>query len=196
MTNTATVSTPSEETDVTNNTATDPTAVAPLVELALVKRLGSYDTTTQLATWVIAVTNDGPNVSQAPIVVVDVLPAGLTYVSAAGPGWSCGVNGQTVTCTHVGQVPVGATVAFELDSRVSAADGTVITNEAFLTGHVDHHPINDKATATLTIPNTGGLVHTGADAASLLLLALMSLMVGGVLLAAGRRRRPESGSAS
>ena len=196
VTNTATVSTPSEETDVTNNTATDPTAVAPLVELALVKRLGSYDTTTQLATWVIAVTNDGPNVSQAPIVVVDVLPAGLTYVSAAGPGWSCGVNGQTVTCTHVGQVPVGATVAFELDSRVSAADGTVITNEAFLTGHVDHHPINDKATATLTIPNTGGLVHTGADAASLLLLALMSLMVGGVLLAAGRRRRPESGSAS
>ena len=194
--NTATVSTPSEESDSTNNTATDPTTVHPLVELALVKKLGSYDGTTRLATWVIAVTNNGPNVSQAPIVVTDVLPAGLTYVSATGPGWSCGVNGQTVTCTHTGQVPVGSTVAFQLVSRSSAADGTVIENQAFLTGHLDHHPANDRSTASFTMPNTGGLVQTGADAASLLLLALTSFMVGGVLLTTGRRRRPGSGPAS
>ena len=69
--NTATVSTPSVETDLANNTAVDPTEVLPQVELALVKSLGQFDSSTKVATWVIAVTNSGPNVSQTPIVVTE-----------------------------------------------------------------------------------------------------------------------------
>jgi hypothetical protein len=191
--NTATVSTPSVETDLTNNTAVDPTEVLPQVELALVKRLGQFDPATMLATWVIAVTNDGPNVSQNPIVVTDVLPAGLTYLSAAGSGWVCGVAGQTVTCTFAGAVPVGRTVAFELVTRASGSPGTVIDNHAFLTDHVDRNPTNDRSTASLELPATGMHPHTGADTASLLLLALLAGMVGIVLVSAGRRRTQRSG---
>ena len=35
-----------------------------------------------------------------PIVVTDVLPAGLGYVSGTGSNWTCAANGQTVTCTY------------------------------------------------------------------------------------------------
>jgi uncharacterized repeat protein (TIGR01451 family) len=190
--NIATVSTPSVETDLANNTAVDPTEVLPEVELELVKSLGQFDSATMLATWVIAVTNNGPNVSQAPIVVTDVLPASLTFVSATGTGWVCGVNGQTVTCTFAGAVPVGGTVAFELVTRAAGSSGTVIDNEAFLTDHVDRVPDNNRSTATLTLPDTGAHPHTGADTASLLLLALLAGMVGIVLVSVGRRRTEQS----
>ena len=181
------------ETDLTNNTAVDPTEVLPDVELGLVKDLGQFDPATMLATWVIAVTNNGPNVSQNPIVVTDVLPAGLTFVSATGTGWVCGVAGQTVTCTFAGAVPVGRTVAFELVTRASGSPGTVIDNQAFLTDHVDRVPTNDRSTARLELPPTGTHPHTGADTASLLLLALLAGMVGIVLVSAGRRRTERSG---
>ena len=38
--------------------------------------------------------------AQAAIVVKDLLPAGLTYVSATGTNWSCAAAGQTITCTR------------------------------------------------------------------------------------------------
>ena len=34
------------------------------------------------------------------VTVTDTLPAGLTYNSATGTGWSCSAAGQVVTCTH------------------------------------------------------------------------------------------------
>jgi uncharacterized repeat protein (TIGR01451 family) len=34
------------------------------------------------------------------VVVTDTLPAGLTFVSGVGTGWTCGASGQTVTCSH------------------------------------------------------------------------------------------------
>src|SRR5690606_34110395 len=39
-----------------------------------------------------------PPTTPQPIRVVDTLPAGLTYVSATGSGWSCSAVGQVVTC--------------------------------------------------------------------------------------------------
>lgn len=35
-----------------------------------------------------------------PITVTDVLPAGLSFVSGIGTGWSCSATGQTVTCIN------------------------------------------------------------------------------------------------
>jgi uncharacterized repeat protein (TIGR01451 family) len=44
------------------------------------------------------------------VTVTDTLPAGLTYVSGVGAGWSCSAVGQTVTCTHPPGLPPGASL--------------------------------------------------------------------------------------
>ncbi len=188
VTNVATVTTPSEETHADNNSAVDTAAVSPLSELGVVKRLGQYDADSRVATWLIAVTNNGPNPTQRAIVVSDVLVPGLTYVSATGSGWACGAARQTVTCTYAGSLPVDAMTGFTLETAVSGSPGETITNTATLLGNVDQVPGNDTSTAQIVLPAGGGLSPTGSTAASLLLLALTSLMLGGVALAASRRR--------
>jgi hypothetical protein len=192
VTNTVTVSTPSEETDVTNNTATDPAVVEPSVELALVKTLGGFDTGSRRATWSLVVTNNGPNVSQRPIVVSDVLPSGLTYVSSSGPGWSCGAAAQTVTCTRGGDLAVGASTGLELVTTVTGTPGQVIVNEASLVDNVDRVPENDRSDAAITIPGKGPVAPTGVTSAALLLLSLLALLVGGFLVVTTRRRDADS----
>ncbi len=52
------------------------------------------------ASYTVRVANAGTDAIPGAVTVADTLPAGLTYVSAAGAGWSCGANGQTVTCTY------------------------------------------------------------------------------------------------
>ena len=47
----------------------------------------------------ITVTNGGPRQATGTLRVVDQL-SGETYVSASGTGWTCTVNGSTVTCDH------------------------------------------------------------------------------------------------
>ncbi len=42
------------------------------------------------------------------VTVRDTLPAGLTYNSATGAGWTCGAVAQVVTCTHAAPLNVGA----------------------------------------------------------------------------------------
>jgi uncharacterized repeat protein (TIGR01451 family) len=42
------------------------------------------------------------------VTVRDTLPAGLTFASASGTGWSCSAAGQIVTCTHAPTLNPGA----------------------------------------------------------------------------------------
>ncbi len=189
VTNTATVSTTSEETDLTNNTASDPATVTPSVDLALVKTLGGFDTGTQQATWSLVVTNNGPNVSQGPIVVADTLPSGLTYVSSSGVEWSCGAAAQTVTCTRAdSDLGVGAASGLEIVTAVSGQPGEVIVNDASIVGNVDRVPENDRSGAQITIPGDGTTAPTGATATTLFLLSLLSLLAGAFLVVTTRRR--------
>jgi uncharacterized repeat protein (TIGR01451 family)/fimbrial isopeptide formation D2 family protein len=55
-------------------------------------------------TWQMDVTNNGPDTSYGPFVLVDTLPKGNTYVGWEGTGWTgCvqdPVNKQKITCTH------------------------------------------------------------------------------------------------
>ena len=188
VTNVATVTTPSEETQSDNNSADDTSSVAPLSELAVVKRLVRYDADSKLARWLITVTNNGPNPTQRPIVVSDVLVPGLMFASVTGSGWVCGAVRQTVTCQFAGSLVVGASAGFTLETAAQGSPGEVITNTATLAGNVDPVPANDTSSAQLVLPSGHGLSPTGSSAASLLLLGLLSLMLGGVALATSRRR--------
>ena len=42
--------------------------------------------------------------------MTDTLPAGLTYNSASGTGWTCSAAGQVVTCTHAPTLNPGASL--------------------------------------------------------------------------------------
>ena len=48
---------------------------------------------------VTATADTGWTVTTQPVKVIDTLPAGMTFVSAAGYGWNCSAAGQVVTCT-------------------------------------------------------------------------------------------------
>jgi uncharacterized repeat protein (TIGR01451 family)/fimbrial isopeptide formation D2 family protein len=107
--NTATVAAPDGVSDPQpgNNTATDSDAVAaPEPELTLTKAAVGTFTVGINGVYRLTLTNTSAVAATAgTITVVDTLPAGLTYVSAAGSGWSCSAAGQVVTCT------TGATIA-------------------------------------------------------------------------------------
>jgi uncharacterized repeat protein (TIGR01451 family)/fimbrial isopeptide formation D2 family protein len=183
--NTATVTSPAVDTNPANNTASDRVTVTPKVMLSLAKTLVGYDTGSQTATWALTVANHGPNATTQAVVVVDRLPAGLTYQTYRGAGWTCTPNGQVVTCTYPGTVRSGDTATVQIDTTVAAPSGTTLTNSAeIISGFIaDPDPGAHHASATVTAasntpPPQPPLPDTGADVLLLLVLGLAAICVG------------------
>jgi uncharacterized repeat protein (TIGR01451 family) len=134
ITNTVTVAATEFDPQPANNTATVATPVVPVANLSISKApsfptaiAGTITPSAQL-TYTILVTNNGPSPA-ANVVVTDVLPAGLTFVSATGSGWSCSNSGQTVTCT-VSSLSMGAAPAIQIVASAPVTPGLVLTNTA------------------------------------------------------------------
>ena len=107
-------------------------------------------------TYQIAVHNAGPSNADVPLTVVDTLPAGLTYVSAASP-WTCtaGTPGaQDVTCTYspADQLATGADAPdLLLTAQIdAAAPAGTYTNSATVSSPTpDPTPANNTDTDDL-----------------------------------------------
>jgi uncharacterized repeat protein (TIGR01451 family) len=123
----------------------------PPPDLVLVKLLDGQLRVEQEATYVLRVTNGGRGPTTGPIVVSDPLPAGLRFVSASGPGWSCAAQGQNVTCRAAGPIQPGQTSTILLRVRVAAPAGTQITNCATVETAGDANPANNRACHTGTV---------------------------------------------
>jgi uncharacterized repeat protein (TIGR01451 family) len=123
----------------------------PPPDLALVKLLDGQLRVEQEATYVLRVTNGGKGPTSGPIVVSDPLPAGLRFVSASGPGWSCAAQGQNVTCRAAGPIQPGQTSTILLRVRVAAPAGTQITNCATVETAGDANPANNRSCHTGTV---------------------------------------------
>jgi uncharacterized repeat protein (TIGR01451 family) len=121
------------------------------MDLALVKLLDGQIRVEQEATYVLRVTNVGGRPTTGPIVVSDPLPAGLRFVSASGPGWSCAAQGQNVTCRNAGPIQPGQTSTILLRVRVAAPAGTQITNCATVETAGDANPANNRSCHTGTV---------------------------------------------
>ena len=91
--------------------------------------------------YTLTVTNSGP-VTATAVVVSDVLPAGLTFVSSDNPGCSS-ADGVTVTCA-LGDLAAGAVVTVNI---VTDAADPFPADAIDPTGNVPN-------TATVTAPNT------------------------------------------
>ncbi len=86
-------------TDTTPRDDVDQVRVEPVADLSIAKSHSGSQLVGTDATFTLQVRNAGPSVAAAPVTVVDTLPAGLSFVSADGPDWSCAAVGQVVTCT-------------------------------------------------------------------------------------------------
>ncbi|WP_254824249.1 DUF11 domain-containing protein [Haloglomus halophilum] len=79
----------------------DPGELEGECDLAISKRYGA-DTVTEgsPATFEIEVCNEGDEVCEDEVTVVDGLPAGVTFGSGSGTGWSVSQSGGSVVATH------------------------------------------------------------------------------------------------
>jgi uncharacterized repeat protein (TIGR01451 family) len=110
-------------------------------------------------TFTIYVSNDGTSAETNPSVVTETLPAGLTYVSYSGAGWSVDVSGQTITATYSGAIQPGTgstplTITVSVGAGASGAlanDLSVTsTDDAFTENGSDSNTINVAPPATYT----------------------------------------------
>src|SRR5260370_4094106 len=159
ISNTATVSSDSPDSNSANNSSTTNTNVvaAGSAELAITKS----DSPDPVGigndlTYTIVLTNHGP-ATAANLSVTDSLPSQVTFRSLGVPAtWACitpsvGANGS-ITCTAPSLAP-GSTATFPLVVNVntSVTDGTIISNTANVrTTTIDSIASNDSATATTT----------------------------------------------
>jgi mucin-19 len=94
----------------------------------------------------------GSAATTGTITVVDVLPAGLTYVSATGTAWACSAVGQTVTCTRTTAVAAAGTApVITLTVAVGAAAVPLVSNTATVSGGGETNNTNNNGNATTVV---------------------------------------------
>jgi uncharacterized repeat protein (TIGR01451 family) len=190
--NAAVVSSASPDPDPTNDAASTTTSVTASADLEIAKTGPATVKAGGRLVYTLSVTNHGPSTAQT-VSVVDTLPAGVTFVSASGTGWSCThAANVSVTCTRSALVS-GAT-APDITVTVNApTQASSIVNAAEVSSATsDPRPINDAASRTTSViaPASGGgppgSAGTGADLRGVFRLELALILLGTSLLAAGR----------
>lgn len=134
-----------------NNTATFNTAVTAGSDVRLTKTRAPAGTLTvgQAVTFTLAPSYTGD--SPSGLTIADTIPANYTIGAVASPqnGWTCGVAGQTVTCTRPAGGGAGANVSLgNVVIPVTAASaGVGVTNTASISSSdpVDPNPANNTA---------------------------------------------------
>src|SRR3984893_13114343 len=100
LTNTATKTAENETDPNLSNDTASVTITGQAPDLTIAKsHVGSFVRGSS-GNYSVTVSNIGPVASSGVVIVSDTLPAGLTPSTASGTGWSCGIAGQTVTCTR------------------------------------------------------------------------------------------------
>ena len=144
--------------DNANNTATADTAVLPGADIRIAQKIVTSAVPAvagQDVSFQIQPRNDGP-AAATNAVVSDTLPAGWTFVSAAGPNWTCGTAGQVVTCSRA-SLPFGATdniaiVATAPNNAAVGPTGASYTNTAGISAtSSDPNPANNSGSVNVNV---------------------------------------------
>ncbi|HEY0195153.1 MAG TPA: DUF11 domain-containing protein [Kofleriaceae bacterium] len=135
-----------------NNTASTSTSVFDSADLSIAAseapnpvRVG-----TNFA-YTLAVANAGPTAATA-VEVTDSLPAGTTFVSASGTGWSCGDSGSQVVCTIASLDPQSSAPAITIVATAPATAGTM-TNLAEVSSATSDPSTANNAVSSDTLAN-------------------------------------------
>ena len=111
--------------------------------------------------YTVTVSNISTNTATSgQVTVTDTIPTGITVTSATGTGWSCGISGQTVTCTCSNTLAAGAAYPpIAINLSMAAGVPLEISNTVSVSGGGDLNPANNAATDTLDL---SGIISTVA----------------------------------
>ena len=164
ITNLVAVSGDQVDTDPTNNFKHDENTVDPAAELLLT--LSDAPDPVPIGrqiTYTIALTNRGPTTA-SNLVVSDVLPAGLQFVSAQTSHGACTNNGNSISCA-VSELPVGERVVITIVATAMSV-GTVLNTANVTAQPADPNTLNNTANVnTLVIPTADISVVKTSDSA-------------------------------
>nr|WP_308634980.1 DUF11 domain-containing protein [Massilia brevitalea] len=121
----------------------------PVSDLSISMTRGGSLQVGQTVSYALAVKNNGPYTDAGPITVTDTLPAGMSYASSSGTGWTCSASGQVVTCTSKTALAPNATAQILTINATVNGIGSQ-TNSATVAGTADGNAANNTATDTAT----------------------------------------------
>ncbi|WGL52235.1 hypothetical protein P5P86_00030 [Nocardioides sp. BP30] len=155
VTNVASVTTQTPDGDPEDNTSADTLEVDPRADLSLVKTHTGPLVVGEETHYTLTVHNAGPTDAPDTVTVTDPLPAGLTYVAATGPGWSCKAVAGAMVCQRAG-LDDGATSAIDLVVTVGPKAYPSLTNVATVSSRsadlrVSNNASDDPAHVTPTV---------------------------------------------
>jgi uncharacterized repeat protein (TIGR01451 family) len=173
VTNTATVSSATNDPTPANNSASDgPNTVSVSANLAVTKSHTGAIVAGTNVTYTVNVNNPGPSNAAGPITVTDTLPAGMTFVSTPTAGWTCagttivactkatGINATTSSAVAL-VVAVAANTSGSSTNSATASSPTADPNLANNTG-TDIAPITTSADLEIKKTHVGGIVAGGS----------------------------------
>ena len=188
---TITPGTPVTDDDPSNYFGADALAV----DLAIVKTLNGDLIEGENGAYQLSASNIGTDDANN-IIVTDVLPSELTFVSAVGAGWTCSAQGQTVTCTRsaiaAGETVPPITLTTAVDPNTAGA--TIVNSASITSTEPDLNVPNDSSTVSTIVTSTllersvPALAFTGVESATAALFALFLLAAGLMLLTLRKRR--------
>ena len=149
--NTASASSPTFDPTLGNNADAESTGIAALADLAITKSdaVDPVVAGTPLV-YTIMVANNGASDAQS-VTITDVLPANLSFVSAASSQGSCAEAAGTVTCA-LGTIVAGDAVSITLTTGVAeSATGTIGNTASVASATTDPVAANNSDSETTTI---------------------------------------------
>ena len=143
-----------------NNDDSKAITVVQSIDLTIAKSVGAGAYTPgSNVTYSLLARNLGPGTAQAAIVVKDLLPTGLTYVSATGTNWTCAAAGQTITCTRTAAGTLAANASADAITVVAKVDAGV----AIGTSLVNYAQVAPAGNETVPESNPLGTVNGGYE---------------------------------
>ena len=116
--------------------------------------------------YTISVANSGLSDDPATVTVTDILPAGVSYLSATGTGWTCGESSGIVTCTRAG-LAVGSAPDISLVVLVDPeARGSLSNTVSVSSPTTDPDGGNNAATEVTAVEAEADLALTKAASSS------------------------------
>lgn len=156
-----------EKTATNNNVASLATSVTGVVsDLSIAKTLSApLNKTEGFGSYLLRVTNLGPNATSQSFTVSDVVPSGLTLASVGGTGFTCTTVSNTASCTRASaaaELGVDDTADITVVVAVTGEIGDIVVNTASVTpesGALDDDLSNNSSTLTSSIIGTVPVVQ-------------------------------------